>query len=189
MGFLDEIDLKQTIVLGLICFIGTQILFHWFGVPGFLNFGGWANGWQQSPSNSSNKPSEKLVYKSYTPSELYEYRGTNPQKPLLMGVMGTVFDVSGGARFYGPGGPYENFAGRDASRGLAKNSFEEDVLTPLDQPIDLLEDITDEEAGELRRWFEMFSGKYIEVGKLVNEPKFQNKADNAKHSVEATEKN
>lgn len=49
----------------------------------------------------------------------------------------TVFDVTAGASFYGPGesllyanadeldGVYGNFAGRDASRGMAKQSFDD----------------------------------------------------------------
>ena len=37
-----------------------------------------------------------------------------------MGCAGKVFDVTGGASFYGPGGAYGVFAGTDASRGLAK---------------------------------------------------------------------
>lgn len=176
MGFFDDIDIKQTIVIGFICFLGSQLLFHLFGVPGFLNIGGWADGQQSSKSSeSTGSSSYKLVYKEYTPTELYEFRGVDSSKPLLMAVKGTVFDVSRGARFYGPDGPYANFAGRDASRGLAKNSFDDDVLTPIDQPIDLLEGLDKEELGELTKWFEMFDGKYIEVGKLVNEPQFQKK--------------
>ena len=61
-------------------------------------------------------------------------------------------------------GMYGNFAGRDASRGMAKQSFDLgtsptnyifsylslircllDMLTPLDQPLDKLEDLTAEE--------------------------------------------
>lgn len=44
-----------------------------------------------------------------------------------------------------PDGPYGNFAGRDASRGMAKQSFDEDMLTPLDQPLDKLDGLTDDE--------------------------------------------
>jgi membrane-associated progesterone receptor component len=53
-----------------------------------------------------------------------------------------VFDVSRGANFYGPSGPYGNFAGRDASRGMAKQSFEMEMLAPLDARIDDLQDLT-----------------------------------------------
>lgn len=169
MGFLDDIDLKQYIVIGFICFIGTQLFLHFFGLPGFLSFG--------SSNSKPNKPfakeKQELVYKDYTPKELYEFRGADPEKPLLMAVKGTVFDVSRGAAFYGPEGPYHNFAGRDASRGLSKNSFEDDVLVPLDQPIDELKDLDEEEVGSLNQWFDMFTGKYIEVGKLVNAPEHQ----------------
>ena len=42
---------------------------------------------------------------------------------ILLAINGQVFDVSSGRNFYGPNGPYGNFAGRDASRGMAKQSF------------------------------------------------------------------
>jgi membrane-associated progesterone receptor component len=63
---------------------------------------------------------------------------------------------------------YGNFAGRDASRGLAKASFDADMLTDLDKPIDLLQDLTDEERGALDEWAAFFQGKYRHVGALVN---------------------
>jgi len=83
-------------------------------------------------------------------------------------VRGRVFDVSRGRNFYGPGGPYENFAGRDASRGLACGSFAEDMLTKdLDGPLDTLSDLGAEEMDTLKGWEERFSEKYLVVGKLV----------------------
>lgn len=50
------------------------------------------------------------------------------------------------------GGPYAIFAGRDASRGLAKQSFEADMLTPVDEPIDSLDDLTSSEWDNLKDW-------------------------------------
>ena len=44
-----------------------------------------------------------------------------------MGIRGRVYDVTAGAHFYGPEGPYGNFSGRDASRGLSKGSFDEGI--------------------------------------------------------------
>lgn len=88
---------------------------------------------------------------------------------ILLAIDGRVFDVSRGANFYGPGGPYGNFAGRDASRGMAKQSFDLEMLTPLDKPIDTLTDLTPMEVNNMREWIGHFSGKYTIVGELVNE--------------------
>lgn len=65
------------------------------------------------------------------------------------------------------GGPYANFAGHDASRGLAKNSFDGDMLTDPKEAIDKLEDLTTEEWESLREWEQHFATKYLFVGKLV----------------------
>ena len=75
--------------------------------------------------------------------------------PVYLAVRGKVFDVTSGRNFYGPGGPYQNFAGRDASRGLACGSFDEDMLTEdLQGPLDKLEDL----GGEDRAVGIFFSG-------------------------------
>lgn len=107
-----------------------------------------------------------IVFKNYTPKELEPFNGTNDTR-VLMGVNGNVYDVTRGRNFYGPGGPYANFAGHDASRGLAKNSFDLDMITDPSQPIDKLEDLTPEEWDSLREWEQHFATKYLLVGKLV----------------------
>lgn len=71
-----------------------------------------------------------------------------------------VYDVSPGRNFYGPGGPYENFAGRDATRGLACQSFDEDMLTKdLEGPLDDCSDLTDDQRENLAGWIERFDEK------------------------------
>lgn len=116
-------------------------------------------------TGDANKPK---LFQTFTPKTLQKFTGEN-KTPVLMAVKGDVFDVSAGSSFYGPGGPYSNFAGHDASRGLAKNSFDADMLTPVNQPIDKLEDLDDEEKAALDGWHDMFTGKYVLCGKLVNE--------------------
>ena len=71
-----------------------------------------------------------------------------------------MYDVTSGRNFYGPGGPYENFAGRDATRGLACQSFDEGMLTKdLDGPLDECKDLKGEERENLQGWVERFDEK------------------------------
>jgi membrane-associated progesterone receptor component len=108
-----------------------------------------------------------VVFKTYTPRTLLPFNGEN-NAPVYLAVRGRVFDVSKGRNFYGPGGPYENFAGRDASRGLAKGSFDEEMLTKdLDGSLDTLSDLNADELEALQGWEERFLEKYMVVGKLV----------------------
>jgi membrane-associated progesterone receptor component len=122
------------------------------------------------PSALPKLPKEEpaVVFKTYTPRTLLPNNGENGA-PIYFAVRGRVFDVSKGRNFYGPGGPYANFAGRDASRGLAKGSFDEDMLTKdLDGPLDTLADLGPDEIEALQGWEERFLEKYTVVGKLVS---------------------
>ncbi|KAI9786606.1 MAG: hypothetical protein M1839_006157 [Geoglossum umbratile] len=107
------------------------------------------------------------VFQTFTPRTLLPFNGV-ADTPVYLAVNGRVFDVSVGRNFYGPGGPYANFAGRDASRGLACGSFDESMLTKdLDGPLDTLQGLGAEESDALRGWEERFQEKYLVVGKLV----------------------
>ncbi|KAK3152986.1 hypothetical protein QOZ80_2BG0166160 [Eleusine coracana subsp. coracana] len=95
-----------------------------------------------------------------TEEELRQYDGSDPEKPLLVAIKGQIYDVSQSRMFYGPGGAYESFAGRDASRALAKMSFE---------PQDLTGDIsglTPFELSSLNDWEYKFISKYVKVGTI-----------------------
>ncbi|KAI1462005.1 cytochrome b5 [Annulohypoxylon moriforme] len=121
------------------------------------------------PSPPATLPREPpaIVFRVFTPRTLLPYNGENGM-PVFLAVRGRVFDVTSGRNFYGPGGPYENFAGRDASRGLAFHSFAEDMLTKdLDGPLDKLDGLGPEEFESLKGWEERFLSKYMVVGKLV----------------------
>ncbi|KAK2460486.1 hypothetical protein APHAL10511_007492 [Amanita phalloides] len=107
-----------------------------------------------------------VLFKNYTPKMLAEFDGKDGGR-ILLAITGTVFDVSAGRSFYGPEGMYGNFAGRDASRGMAKQSFESDMLTSIDQPIDRLTDLKPDEIENMKGWYDHFANKYIVCGKLV----------------------
>jgi membrane-associated progesterone receptor component len=99
-----------------------------------------------------------------TDEELRKYDGSDPKKPLLMAIKGQIYDVSQSRIFYGPGGPYHLFAGKDASRALAKMSFEDK---------DLNGDLTDLgvfEMEALQDWEYKFMSKYVKVGTVKTVP-------------------
>ncbi|KAL4873451.1 hypothetical protein BDV12DRAFT_192431 [Aspergillus spectabilis] len=115
------------------------------------------------------RPPPAVVFRTFTPKTLLPFNGENDQ-PVYLAVRGRVFDVTPGRNFYGPGGPYENFAGRDASRGLAFQSFDREMLTEdLSAPLDDLEDLDADQLENLQSWEDRFSEKYLVVGKLVAE--------------------
>ncbi|KAH8912116.1 cytochrome b5 [Coniochaeta sp. PMI_546] len=120
-----------------------------------------------SPPPALPKEEPAVVFKTFTPQTLLPFNGENGA-PVYLAVRGRVFDVTKGRNFYGPGGPYANFAGRDASRGLAKGSFDEDMLTKdLEGPLDTLSDLGPDELEALQGWEDRFLEKYLVVGKLV----------------------
>ncbi|KAG1442473.1 hypothetical protein G6F56_011049 [Rhizopus delemar] len=118
------------------------------------------------PSSSSPKHPTVQVFKNYTPVDLLPFTGEDGSR-ILIAVNGSVYDMTAGQSFYGPGGPYANFAGHDASRGLAKNSFDKEMMVDPYGSIDKLEDLASDEWESLREWENLFTRKYLLVGKLV----------------------
>ncbi|KAK4983272.1 hypothetical protein LTR50_007323 [Elasticomyces elasticus] len=82
-----------------------------------------------------------------TPTQLSLYDGRTPQTPIYLALNGSIYDVSAGARHYGPGGSYHFFAGRDAARAFVTGCFEED-LTPDLRGVEEMFVPVDEEGGE-----------------------------------------
>lgn len=97
-----------------------------------------------------------------TPQELSQYNGTDPSKPIYVAVKGRIFDVTTGKSFYGSGGPYTMFAGKDASRALAKMSKNEEDVSPS------LDGLSDKEIGVLNDWEKKFEAKYPVIGRVAS---------------------
>lgn len=84
--------------------------------------------------------------------------------PIYIGAGNKVFDMSfGGVGFYGPGGPYHKFAGRNATRALALMSLDD-----KDLEISSTQDCTEKQLGVLNDWIKTFSERkgYPIVGQL-----------------------
>lgn len=121
---------------------------------------------ENQETKQAENTSQSVVLRDYTPRELSNYDGHMDPK-IYIAVKGSVFDCTLGRQFYGPSGPYSNFAGRDASRGLAMNSFDDQMVRDIDEDIDDLSDLSVKHMEALDSWFEHFSRKYAYVGKLV----------------------
>ncbi|XP_067012537.1 membrane-associated progesterone receptor component 1 isoform X1 [Anabrus simplex] len=114
------------------------------------------------PETVEVEPELPKLRKDFTVEELKQYDGHGPDGRILIAVNGKVFDVTKGKRFYGPGGPYSAFAGRDASRGLATFS----VVSSKDE-YDDLSDLNTMEMESVREWEMQFKEKYEYVGRLL----------------------
>lgn len=99
----------------------------------------------------------------FTLRELKHYNGRGGNR-LLVGIQGLVYDVGAhdaGRGFYGPGGSYHLFAGRDATTALAKMSLDESMLNCSPET---WFSFSDEERRCIRQWANRFSSKYPLAG-------------------------
>ena len=81
---------------------------------------------------------------------------------LLLSICGHVFDVESGSRFYGPGGTYEVFGRKDATKSLARSNVSDENLT------DDVSSLSGDECIAAEGWLKYFHGHetYKHVGVL-----------------------
>lgn len=108
------------------------------------------------PTSTSPSPS-----RLFTEQDLAIYNGTDNGLPILLGILGSVFDVTKGKSHYGKGGGYNHFAGRDASRAFISGNFTGDGLT------DSLVGLSSTEVKSVVEWRDFYLRTYTFVGKLV----------------------
>ncbi|ERM99056.1 membrane steroid-binding protein 2 isoform X2 [Amborella trichopoda] len=118
-----------------------------------------------------------------TEEELRAYDGSDPTKPLLMAIKGQIYDVTRSRMFYGPGGHYALFAGRDASRALALMSFDPKDLTGD------IEGLSPSELETLQDWEYKFMEKYVTVGQIVEKKEKREGDVNGKESENSSTEN
>jgi len=125
-----------------------------------------------SDNGSNNKEKEEEEEKKdpprdFTIDQLREYNGKD-DKPIYIALRGDVFDVSSAKDFYGEGSGYHCFAGREASRAMAKLSFEESELSNPD-----INDLSKFEQNQLEEWYDKFKHyrSYPVIGRVSVPPK------------------
>lgn len=99
--------------------------------------------------------------KLFTAQELALYNGTDSSLPLLLGILGSVFDVTKGKTHYGVGGGYNHFTGRDASRAFVSGNFTGDGLT------DTLHGLSSSQVKSVVEWRDFYLRTYKFSGRLV----------------------
>ncbi|XP_057953410.1 membrane-associated progesterone-binding protein 4 isoform X1 [Malania oleifera] len=106
------------------------------------------------------QPQQRL----FTVEELALHNGTDDNLPILLGILGAVFDVTKGKSHYGREGGYNHFAGRDASRAFVSGNFTGDGLT------DSLRGLSSTQVKSIVEWREFYfrSYTYIKVSRLIN---------------------
>jgi predicted heme/steroid binding protein len=62
--------------------------------------------------SSFKSPQHQYQKRLFSAEELALYNGTDETLPILLGILGSVFDVTKGKFHYGSGGGYNHFAGR-----------------------------------------------------------------------------
>ncbi|XP_053948263.1 membrane-associated progesterone receptor component 1 [Anastrepha ludens] len=117
----------------------------------------------KSGDGSPPAPELPKLRRDFSIQELRAYDGNGPDGRILIAVNGSVYDVTKAKRFYGPGGPYASFAGRDASRNLATFNVEPNNKEEYDD----LSDLNAMEMDSVREWEMQFKEKYDLVGKLL----------------------
>jgi len=112
----------------------------------------------------------------YTFDGLLKFNGADRNKPLLLAVVGEVYDVGPGEQFYAPskdgekeGGGYQFYAGCDCSKGFSSEGSEMDHgLTPCRKLLSKIVDMKPESVKDILDWRDFYRKheKYRFVGFL-----------------------
>ena len=97
----------------------------------------------------------------FTAASLEPFNGVDG-KPIYIALGPNVYDVTTGVDFYGPGAGYHKFAGKDASRAMAKMSFDPADINRWDT-----EDLTESQVKTLADWITKYEQKYPIVGTVA----------------------
>ncbi|WVR06059.1 hypothetical protein IAU60_003087 [Kwoniella sp. DSM 27419] len=94
-------------------------------------------------------------------SELSQYDGSDPSKPIYVAIKGRIFDVTPKAEMYGKGRGYNIFAGRDASKGLGMSSLD------IADAVPDYSSLNEAQMRTLDQWESFFEKRYNIVGRVV----------------------
>jgi len=115
---------------------------------------------KDDPKPKEKKKKKKGGLKVFTKEELAKYDGSDGSPGLYIALLGEVFNVKKGKQYYGPGGGYSFFSGKDAARAYVTGNFEGDGLT------DDVEGLKSDDYLGLEEWLSFYNKDYKKVGVL-----------------------
>lgn len=108
-------------------------------------------------SDTSNRAKPVLLSSKH----VAKHDGSDPSLPIYLVVLGKVFNVDKGKKFYAPGSGYNVFAGRDSTPSFITGKFSRDEAT------DDVSGLTPEEMLGVKNWIDFYRKEYTYVGKMI----------------------
>tara|TARA_B100000513_G_scaffold39864_1_gene15161 strand:- start:622 stop:1245 length:624 start_codon:yes stop_codon:yes gene_type:complete len=114
------------------------------------------------PLNPANNIFTSEALRAYN-GRRAKINGETVTKPIYLAVLGDVFDVSEGTRYYARGGSYQHFVGRDASRSFVTGDSADSKLT------DSIAELSDDDLEAVGDWYKFYKEHevYKWVGRVV----------------------
>jgi membrane-associated progesterone receptor component len=144
---ITQVHLSPEVIVGLAVVVTGGAAVVWFGGSEERAKQAKYAEWEQI-DQARQEERARLAYiapreEQWTEQELKPYDGNlDPDGPILFAAAGKVYNVWKGRHFYGPGCEYAMFAGRDATRLLAKFRTEEEDAQSLAKPLTMAERAT-----------------------------------------------
>jgi predicted heme/steroid binding protein len=100
-----------------------------------------------------------------TEEELAAHDGSDPDKPIWVAIAGEVFDVTSGKEYYGKGGSYSFFAGKDAARAFVTGCFQTHLTHDT-------RGLSEKDLESIQGWVDFYkqNEKYIHIGQVIHKP-------------------
>jgi membrane-associated progesterone receptor component len=157
--------LFAAVTVGLASWLSYMIFYKGFRDDAVENSSQEMNGSNEEMGESvqsTEDQKEANPLRDFTVEQLREFNGKDG-KAIYIALKGEVYDVSDAKSFYGEGGSYAAFAGRDCTRAMAKMSLDEADLINSD-----LSDLSASQRLSLDGWVDKFKyhRSYRIVGKL-----------------------
>lgn len=156
MIYFDKLKKGDPIAISI---AGISFIIGMYLAYSLLSFVTDTNTEPELPDKKKKEEDEKEPLRDFTLEQLKEYDGIK-NKSIYIGLCGEIFDVTSASDFYGVGNSYHCFAGRNATRAMAKLSFDEEDLS--NQKID---DLGPFERSTLEDWYEKF--KYYKCYPII----------------------